>query len=413
MAEKLIYKLTFYFFWLILLILPFWPAKIELLVYHTSLNSNQIFLIKIFYEFILIILFLFTIFNPGWERHRLKLKLVDWLVLIYLFWAVASIFISGETLSQGIQGLRYNGLFLGFYLLGRYSFFSEHRVKVLDRLIVVVGEIIAVWSILEVLIFKSGYWQRWGLLPVDSSFGFGSYHQVVSVPQAMATLEGPNQLGSYLLVPFFLLLSKKVKKHYDWLFILIIALAILLSFSRSAILGLAIGFVVYLFVAKNESVGYRSALGLTLIGLVALAVWYFGQQGGLMRDFFTHGSSSIEHYRSMLMTFKGRSLTDLLIGQGIGTAGPASFNFKPTVQESWYLQVLSEIGIIGLGLWLGIIILMVIDYLKRDLGLVLALISTSVAAFFLHTFADNPPLSISLFLLLGVYCSTNFREAKH
>jgi hypothetical protein len=147
----------------------------------------------------------------------------------------------------------------------------------------------------------------------------------------------------------------------------------------------------------------------------------------------------------MLDTFKReRTTAEVIVGQGIGTAGPASFNFQPNIQESWYLQVLSEIGIVGLLLWLGIIILLLRDFFlskchceesstrqspanagpifmgdssipRNDLrvGLTLALLSISVAAIFLHTFADNPSVAISLFIILGVYSSTNFREAKH
>lgn len=414
MSEKLTYKLTFYFLFLVLLIMPFWPAFIELVTFHTDLSATQIYNVKIFYEPLLILLFLFTVFNPSWEKHKLNLKLVDWLALVYLLWAVASIFFSGESLTQGIQGLRYNGLMLGIYLLGRFSFFSEHRALVLDRLVVGLGKVVAVWSVLEVLIFKSNYWQRIGLLPFASTFGYGAEHKVVNVPQAMATLEGPNQLGSYLLLPFFLLLTKKEKKVADWSFLILMAAGVVLSFSRSAIVGLVVGTIVYLIVEKKISLARKTLITISALVIILVSVLVFKASGGLTRDYFSHGLSSPQHFTSMADTFKkDRTTTEIIIGQGIGTAGPASFNFKPSIQESWYLQILSELGVVGILLWLWIIILILKDYFKRDLGLALALLAVSTVAIFLHTFADNPAVAISLFLLLGVYSSTNFREAKH
>lgn len=402
MSEKLIYKITFYFFWLVLLILPFWPAAIELLTYRSSFSAGQIFYIRQWYEPVLLLVFFLTVFNPYWEKHKLNLKLVDWLVLLYLLWAVASIFVSGETISQGIQGLRYNGLFFLFYLLARYSFFSDQRTAFLSRLAIVLGKIIAIWAILEVAILKSGYWQRLGILPLTSSFGYGSEHRVVDVPQSMATLEGPNQLGSYLLLPFFMLLGRSEKKASDWIWLAIMAIGVVLSFSRSAILGLVIGVVIYLVIDRKISTKTKGLILAASLAIIVFAVIAFSISGGLVRDFFSHGSSSTQHLKSMIDTFKNnRTAGESIVGQGIGTAGPASFNFQPSVQESWYLQVLSELGIVGLLLWISIVVLILKDFFKRDLGIALALVSISVAAIFLHTFADNPAVAISLFILIG------------
>jgi hypothetical protein len=424
-TERLTYKLSFIFLFAVLLILPFWPAAIELVTFRSGLTTSEIFYLKEWYEPLLLILFLFTVFNPSWEKHKLNLKPVDWLVLSYLLWSVASIFLSGESLSQGIQGIRYNGLFFLFYLLARYSFFSVERIKILQNLAVVLGKIVSVWAVVEVVLFKAGYWQNFGLLPLTSSFGYGSEHKVVDVPQAMATLEGPNQLGSYLLLPFFLLLAKGEKKAADWIWLLVMASGVVLSFSRSAIIGLVIGVIIYLIAEKKISLRTKGLILVASLAVVALAVAIFNASGGLVRDFFSHGSSSTQHLKSMIDTFRNNhTASEIIIGQGIGTAGPASFNFQPNIQESWYLQVLSELGIIGLAIWLGIIILLVKDLLchpersegsqdssalpqndtKR--GISLALVGVSLAALFLHTFADNPAVAISLFILIGIVSNT-------
>ena len=413
MSEKLIYKLAFWFFVVLLAILPFWSAIIAIVTVKSGLDYSQIFWLRVWYEPVLIILFLFTVFNPIWEKRSLKFKTLDYLAIGYLLWSILSIFVSGETISQGVQGLRYNGLFFGFYLLARFCIFTEARSQLLEKIAIYSGRIVALWAVLEVFIFQPKYWQNLGILPINSTYGYGIAHKVMNVSQAMATMEGPNQLGSFLLLPLFLSITRNEKKTTtDWLWAAVMILAIILSFSRSAILGLFIGLLVYLIYEKKISVKIKLSLVGLMIVLFAVSGWYFTRQGGLARDFFTHGASNQGHYSSMIDSFTAnRSTKEWIFGHGIGTAGPASFNFLPTVQESWYLQVLTELGIVGLLLWMAIIGAIKIKNLKNNLGYSLSIIGISVAALFLHTWADNPVLAISFFILLGVKYSEKEEES--
>lgn len=407
MNERKTYKIVFWFLAVILLILPYWSAVIAFLSSWTGLTPQQLFMVRAFYEPILIILFLAVVFNPKWEKRQLNLKLLDNLIIGYLIWAILSIPINHLTLSQGIQGLRYNGLFFGFFLLARFSFFPESRVKLLTGLTILGGKIVSVLAVLEAFVLGANWWQRLGVLPSDSTYGFGVVHRVVNVPQAMATLEGPNQLGSFLLLPFFLLLTQKIddkrKNYYRYLWLTLIVLAIVLTFSRSALIGLTIGILIYLFSNKETSNTSR----LTILGgitvLIVASIWYFNWHGGVNRDFWSHGLSNDKHWYSMYVSLDNElSAKDIIFGRGIGTSGPASFKFAPSVPESWYLQVFEELGLVGLMLWLVVIVVAIKRYFRKNLGLILALISISIAAVFLHTWADNPAVSISFWILLGV-----------
>lgn len=418
MTERRTYKLTWWFLAIVLATLPFWSAVVAFLSVRTGLTPHQLFMVRVWYEPVLIILFLLTVFNPKWETHKLDLRVLDYLIISYLLWAIASIFISGESISQGIQGLRYNGLFLGFYLLCRFSFFPEARVLMLSKIIIVAGRVMAVWAVFESLILGSGYWQSFGILPETSTFGFGAQHNIINVPQAMATLEGPNQLGSFLLLPFFLSLfyksnDEKKKPWHHWLWLGLMALAIVLTFSRSAILGLVIGIIIYLLAEKSVKIKTKISIFLSLGLLILASLWYFGYHGGIGRDFLTHGTSSSQHWYSMYTSaMADRTPFQIIFGQGIGTAGPSSFNFLPQVPESWYIQVFIELGIVGLLLWLAIITTVIIKYFSRFRGLVLALISISIAAIFLHTWADNPAVAISFWILLGVLVNQKVQNSK-
>ena len=62
-----------------------------------------------------------------------------------------------------------------------------------------------------------------------------------------------------------------------------------------------------------------------------------------------------------------------------------------------------ELGVIGLILWLLFIFTVILNLNQtKEFRLALGLISVSVAAVFLHTFADNPALSYTLFILIGL-----------
>lgn len=417
MTERRTYRLVYWFLITILTIMPFWSAIIAFISDRSALDYFQIFAVRSWYEPVLLILFMLVVFNPRWEKRGLELKVFDYLIFIYLIWSIISIFCNHLTISQGIQGLRYNGLFFGFYLLARFSFFSEARIQFAENLVLIFGRVLSLWAIIEVVFLRSDYWQRLGILSADSGFGFGATHTVVSVPQAMATMEGPNQLGSFLLLPFFIALSRKSKNPNraltDWLWLIIIAGAIVLSFSRSAILGLIVGLIFFLIFDRKMAIKEKIILSFTPIILGALSVAYFINRGGGLRDFWTHGASNQSHWYSMYQALvSDRTIPELFFGSGIGTAGPASFNFIGNIQESWYLQIITELGLIGFLLWLSIVVLITINFFKKNRALSLGLISVSVAAIFLHTFADNPVLSFTLFILLGMQLGQSFEKLK-
>ena len=111
---------------------------------------------------------------------------------------------------------------------------------------------------------------------------------------------------------------------------------------------------------------------------------------------------------------KSRSFDQLMIGSGLGSAGPAAIKYGDgLVSESWYLQILLEIGIIGLSLWLWFIVdISVKLWRRRQQGLLMGLLSVSIAAIFLHTWADNPAIAITIFALTSLTLKANNEALK-
>jgi len=147
-----------------------------------------------------------------------------------------------------------------------------------------------------------------------------------------------------------------------------------------------------------------------LVGLI-----FYYQGGREIKDLFTHGSSQIEHFSSIknsLFEIKNRLISEPLkffFGSGLGTAGPAVLKYgNGFISESWYLQIALEMGIIGLLLWLYLIFDILKKLIKiKETALVLGLIAVSICALFLHTWADNPAVAVTIFVLIGTKIVTN------
>ena len=110
------------------------------------------------------------------------------------------------------------------------------------------------------------------------------------------------------------------------------------------------------------------------------------------------------------------------LGQGLGSAGPASYRTGfPIIPESWYLQVGIEFGFIGLLLFLSSMVYMAKKLLTgqsissqgiqdnecamQRLAALAGFLGVLTIAFFLHTLEDSA-VSLTLFGLLGLLLGT-------
>jgi len=242
-----------------------------------------------------------------------------------------------------------------------------------------------------------------------SNFGFGQ-NSLISTPQATALLAGPNQLASYLILPFFYLLhrffisKKPIFAESNSYFLILIALAIGLTFSRSALLGLMIGAIwmfIYFSKTAREKINYSILFIVMAIGAaVSLAL----MNGELPRDLLTHGASFSTHLlatKESFWQFIHGGAVKILFGFGVGSAGPTALKLGGIITENYYLQILFEVGIIGF-IYLVIFLAGVIAKLcKSSKTLFFAFIALLINALFLHIFSDNPVMAVSIFIIVG------------
>lgn len=391
----------------IIVYLPFANLILEILDFKTSLPEAVIFWLAHWYEPVLVLLFLILLFKKILARHLSRL---DFIILALIFFGLISALILTPNFSRGLEGFRFSffPLLIFFTLAAGSLDFNKGIFRVYKFL----AQFIAFWAILERLC-PPFYYQNLGVISATSSFGFG-YYKVGDVLQSASVLGGPNQTAAYLLPAFFLIMTELVRKRQrrrNILVLIILFLAIILTFSRSAAIGLIFAFLLYALFYLKKSFNQSRLLGIIIL-LLTTSYFVFRGQNQQIIEFLTHGQSQNEHwqaYLAALVEIKARLLEPfkLIFGAGSGTAGPVVIKYGGGfIPESWYIQLLLEFGLLGLTLWFWLIALILQNLLSSQRtglkpALAFGIIAVSIAAFFLHSWADNPPLSLTLFALAG------------
>ena len=407
MTSKKLQTTNFIFLVILIIFLPFQGLLGAFL--ENRISTSVIFWLLHWYELILLILLVLTFFQNrlNHKKNNLIEIIICALVCISL---VSSLFF--EPLTRAIEGFRF--LLSGFlvFLLAYWSDFNLQRKLAIEKFYITISILITTWAVIEKIFLPSQYWGEWGIIPKDMIWGYG-WHMVGKSNQVASIIGGPNQLASYLLPAFFLLVfwvlekneNKKNIFNKEFLFLLLIGVVIFLTYSRSSVIGLVFSLVLMPFLTKRYQ---RLKIPLVAFGITCLIIVAYLKI--IDSPFITHGLSQSGHYEAMRQAFieiKNRFLhhfLEFLFGGGMGTAGPLVLKYKiGLIPESWYLQLFLEIGLVGFSLWLLFVGLVSFNLFKhKKYYLLLGLIAVLITSLFLHTWADNPALVYMLFTLLGL-----------
>ena len=296
---------------------------------------------------------------------------------------------------------------------------SERR---LARVVLASACVVAILAILQFLFVPTSFLASLGYGP-STILPFQGVHPDFPFSRSFSTLGGPNQLGTYLIIPFGVSLALAVKartrkvRYIGATLVGLFVLAAITTFSRSALIGFGVttALVVLLAVPKK----YRLVTGLMFVAaaLVAgLVMWgvLTNENSTILDRFLVRGEltpsgilggdeghiAAIEKGYAAIVAYPG--------GLGLGAAGPASFYAaRALLTENWYLQIAIEVGVIGLGLMLLLlahIVRQVRQHATHDpvrIGFVSAALGVMVSTLFLHSLADST-LAILLFGMAGL-----------
>lgn len=395
-------KISAGFLFVLIIFLPFLELILHALQSWTKLTESEVFWICHFYEPILILLifvYLFKIIFGGYK----KLINVDFAVLAVILISIISILVYRNDLTRSLEGARFLLLPYAVYLFARFSEYKNLK-KLLNVYLWIAG-FMAILAVVEYFFLPKSYFNEYFKI---ANFGYGQ-NSLITINQATALL-APNQLASFLIPAYFYLIyqffaeDKKFFSNIKNYLLIAVSLAIFLTYSRSALVGLilaTLGLFIYFGFQSRKKIATTI---IVVILMLSLAIIYALMAGELPRDILTHGSSFTEHLTSTknaFQTFISAPIPKIIFGFGIGTAGPAALKLGGIISENYYLQILIELGIVGFGV-LAFATISIFKILWRgSKWLFFAYVALLINAFFLHIFADNPAMTVCVFVFIA------------
>lgn len=368
-----------------------WLAASGVAIYVAALPFETLFLVEEGVSLLrwlgagLILLLSATILALGRVR---KAGSIQWITVLMCFWAITSLTWSAD--SRAWLACTQLMFLASITLMIISAPWSHSEIKLISIAIAAGGAIAASASILR---FSSGV-EYLGYMPRASLGGAGME-------------QDPNYFAASLLLPLFtaIRLSKEgaiVLRLTSALAIPVLAIAILVSGSRGAVLGMIVG----LLAAAMLMRAYRPRFIAFLAAGAILAGFTLPPLAPAVSERFSPTFNTLDQGGERLDIWAvGRTaaLKSPLWGTGIGTfqhsfeaARPDTYGLQPLdssrVSHSLPLGVAVELGAIGLLIW-GSWVLAVCKCLwrsvSRDEFLIGALIAVLVSTLFLDAFTDR------------------------
>lgn len=389
---------VFYLLCLLLIFLPFSSWLISL----TGIAS-----LTLIRDVLIGLMFVLALINPNCQKFD---KRVIWLVSLFIAWGVVSYFWREASAMQWLKGFRFTFLPL-FFFLSVWNFdFNSGQKSIIYKLIfggAIVILIFAIFSLFGINVPMTTTYSGQGAL--------ASVHYVGNslIPRLQSVLAGPNALGLYLIAIIGLLIGNlKSRKIAIYLFVPAIIILVL-TFSRSALIGLLVMALVFVFLILKKKIGaIKSAFLITIVSLIIIMAGFFAYKSPTLQNYFTHDNSSSLRYEQYQRIWDTKAEIGLF-GRGAGTAGPSSQARLDGGENHWtenvYLDIFEELGFVGLCLYLAMILTMIYLTYKqgKDKSAFLIAISFAVTGIFINYYTGQ----VGIFLMwLAIALTLNTKK---
>lgn len=372
-----------------------------------------------------------TSINKRWFKESLK----DKLVLAVLAFAALNLLLAllrPTDQDAELLGLVYNTRFFLMFLyawLLAYHFKPDYLQAKAVKIVLASGLVVVLIGVAQYLFIPNNFLAHFGYARENGVLPAFFIDDKPDLERVMSTLRDPNSLGSYLLIILALLIARLRNMKYQLSNIAYGVLALMclwFTFSRSAWLGfvLALGVIgaVYLYGKKQLVNKYKKPAVLVMASVLVI---FAGLLGALKDSYFVQNvvfhadqSTVLEDPNELRVRFWQESVADIAndpIGSGPGTAGLASIRNEKQgteLNENYYLQVGSELGIVGLALFIAILSVVAWRlYLLRQNKLALALLASFVGLaltnFLVHIWS-NEAVAYTWWALAGLVLVRNF-----
>ena len=406
-------KLALYLSWLSGLILVILPFHAFLTVWLASAIDNYT-LLRLWKEFLLVVISVGAFYLLITDKKLLQqflnsrlAQLIGVYFLISLVWGAGAYTLEKVTLKALGYGLTVNLRFLIFFLCIWIIATKSHWLqKAWPKLLLIPAALVIFIGLLQRLVLPYDVLKHFGY-NAQTIFPYQTINYDVNYVRIMSTLRGANPLGAYLvlilstLAVFFL---KIKQKRLLWgAFGAAGLLTLFFSHSRGAWIGLAISGLFLAWVSiKSVHTRNRLSAGLVALLVIAAASAFVLRENSTFQNYLFHtdDQSTIEESSNEGHIAALRAgLDDVVskpLGQGVGTAGPASVynNDKVRIADNYFIQIAQEVG------WLGLAVFLVINFLvlrelwfrKSDnlaLILLVSFVGLTAVNFVSHAWTDD------------------------
>jgi len=322
----------------VFLLLSLLPASAWLVSFS---GDYRIALLRDFFLLLLAITGVLSFFKGSFF---LKNRPFIYLISFYLFWLVMSYFWREESFSQWLRGVRYLGepallLVIASLIGSKYKFPYRSFVYILLA-VVMLGYV--EWFFPSIFRYSlEGFASRGRLI---------EYHRVGELYRMQGTLAGPNAMGLYLMNMLLLYpLWRPRSRLLSCLLLLLGLVAILLTFSRSSLIGLAAGGILSLALcAKKWGIKTAPVFLSGLVLVTTLGLFICAQR----TDRYFSDEIRWQQYKRV---WEKRGEIGLM-GRGPGSAGLVSQyrldGGSNYYTENTYLDIFEGLGLIGLTAYL-------------------------------------------------------------
>ena len=368
-------------------------------------------------EFVIVLLLIILAYQYFKEKKLPNFELLDYLIFWYFAYGVWISLFNGLWLNSIFYWWRYDFIFLVVFLIFRHGkTYLQIKFDELVKLFLISASIsLIIWLLIKFTIWEEILEIFWfSLYVADWQFkgGIPIYHGVEAsgLRRFQWLLDGPNQMWFFMIVfsGLFLHLNRRKIEFHIILVLLISLVLILLTYSRSALLGVWIAS--FILIALNIKYLFKKFKKESLIIFIVLIIfsWFFYVlfQDKVHNIFIRSGSTQWHFDRMELWIDR---FIEHPMWQWLSAAGPAfRTNYEGIVTkkeeafyipESWFIQQLIEWGFIYFSLFVSILTIILLESFKKSKPIFWILVAVITMNVFLHIF-EATYLSILLFIFL-------------
>lgn len=269
-------------------------------------------------------------------------------------------------------------------------------------LIVLPLVLVSVFALLQFFVLPNDFLTHFGYSAQTTISPGQTINQDTATIRAQSFLRGPNPLGAYLVLGIGLVAVLTMRRWRKVVSLLLAGLALFVTFSRSAWLGMVVTVVVLVLLKlPKRRVKQMVALGLLIVLLLGAGLFALRNNAGVQNAIFHANEDSTASVTSNEGHSQGirQGLSDIVaepIGRGPGSAGPAS-NYNQLAaarnSENYLLNVGQELGWAGLFLFVWLLCavggaLLAGRARKLDRGLFATLCGLFVTGLFSYVWVD-------------------------